>query len=224
MSLPRRNVLANVTRIGYDLVSIPYDLTPLQSSTTPLVNRSDLANSSFTLDYGTSVPSGALYFTLTIFNIPPNAIAMGTANFTFSSSATGENINGGFFLGGDTPFFINRGGILGFDNPFFTDKFSTNTIIDATGTWVLRAVIDRSVLEVFLDEGQKSATTTFFAEGLLDTLVVGTAGINEGVVAECVVYGLDSAWEAEESASGLVLGNVTSSANSTNATMGMYRV
>lgn len=190
MSLARYNVLANTSRGDYTLVSLPYDLSPLYTSTSSIANSSSLVNSSLLYDYSSTVPSGALTFNMTVTSIPL-ANATGTANFTFMSSVTGESIRGGFYFGGDTPFFINRGYIRGFDNPFFTDKFSTNNLINSdTQTFRLQVVIDRSILEVFLDNGLRSATTTFFAEGLLDTLIVSTAELNPGVQVGVDVYGL----------------------------------
>ncbi|KAL9604775.1 MAG: hypothetical protein Q9219_000223 [cf. Caloplaca sp. 3 TL-2023] len=209
MSLPRYNVLANTSRGDYTLVSLPYDLSPLYSTASSLANSSTLANSSLLYDYSSTVPSGALTFNMTITSIPLED-ATGTANFTFMSSVTGESIRGGFYLGGDTPFFINRGYIRGFDNPFFTDKFSTNNLINMdTQTFRLQVVIDRSILEVFLDNGLRSATTTFFAEGMLDTLIISTSNLSPGVQVAADVYGLNSAWSMEESPNGTVMGNVT---------------
>ncbi|KAL8806694.1 MAG: hypothetical protein Q9182_001222, partial [Xanthomendoza sp. 2 TL-2023] len=190
MSLPRYNVLANTTRGDYSLVSLPYDLSPLYSSTSSLANSTSLANTSLLYDYSSTVPSGAITFNMTITSIPL-ANVTGTANFTFMSSVTGESIRGGFYLGGDTPFFLDRGGIRGFDNPFFTDKFSTNNLINVdTQTFRLQVVIDRSILEVFLDNGLRSATTTFFPDGMLDTVMISTRDLNPGVQVSAAVYGL----------------------------------
>ncbi|KAI9761751.1 MAG: hypothetical protein M4579_000845 [Chaenotheca gracillima] len=204
MSLPRVNTLANITRIGYDLVSKPYNLTTLYDA--PLARNDSLGNGTVFADYS-GLPSGAVYFQLNITGIPA-ANASGTANFTFTSSVSGESVRGGFFLGGDTPFFINRGYTRGFEDPFFTDKFSTNNII-SNGQWTLEAVIDRSILEVFLDEGQRSATTTFFPEYSLDQISITTAELNDNVKVSVAVWGLKSAWAAQASSNGTVLGNAT---------------
>lgn len=211
MSLPRQNVLANTTRGPYTMVSLPYDLTPLHSTPQPLSNCS-LVNTSLLYDYSQKVPSGALTFSINITSIPLANIT-GTANFTFSSSVTGESVRGGFFLGGDAPFWLSRRYINGFDttNPFFTDKFSaTNLINTETQTFRLTVVIDRSILEVFLDNGLRSATMTFFPEGELDTLTIATGDLNPGVGAAVEVWGLNSAWAAEgHGNSSAVAGNTT---------------
>ncbi|KAL8801452.1 MAG: hypothetical protein Q9223_001771 [Gallowayella weberi] len=209
MSLPRYNVLANTTRGDYSLVSLPYDLSPLYSSTSSLANSTSLVNTSLLYDYSSTVPSGAITFNMTISSLP-SANVTGTANFTFMSSVTGESLRGGFYLGGDTPFFLDRGGIRGFDNPFFTDKFSTNNLINAdTQTFRVQVVIDRSIIEVFLDNGLRSATTTFFPDGMLDTLMISTRELNPGVQVSAAVYGLTSTWTSLENSNGTVAGNVT---------------
>ena len=212
MSLPRQNVLANTTRQPYQLVSYPVDLsllyiTPKESS----LANSTSANSSLLYDYSTTVPSGALHLSFTASNIP--AInASGTANFTFLSSVSGESVRGGFFFGGDTPFWLDRGRIAGFDasNPFFTDRFSVTNLIDPdTRSFRLDVVIDRTIIEVFLDGGARSATATFYPEQPLDTLAVATGGLNEGVSVEWKVWGLESEWVGEEGLDGIVTGNTT---------------
>ncbi|KAL8677965.1 MAG: hypothetical protein Q9186_005663 [Xanthomendoza sp. 1 TL-2023] len=209
MSLPRYNVLANTTRGDYTLVSLPYDLSPLYSSTSSLANSTSLANTSLLYDYSSTAPSGAITFNMTITSIPL-ANATGTANFTFMSSVTGESIRGGFYLGGDAPFFLDRGPIRGFDNPFFTDKFSTNNLINTdTQTFRLQVVIDRSILEVFLENGLRSATTIFFPDGMLDTVMISTRDLNPGVQVSAAVYGLKSTWTSLENSNGTVAGNTT---------------
>lgn len=208
MSLPRYNVLANTERGPYTLVSLPYDLSPLYTSVSSLVNTTK-ANSSIVYEYSSTVPSGALYFSVNITGIPL-ADTTGTANFTFLSSVSGESVRGGFYLGGDTPFFVDRGRVRGFDNPFFVDKFSTNNLINReTQTFRYQGVIDRSILEVFLDNGLRSATTTFFPQNELDTVIIGTAGLNPGVKVEIGVWGLASAWQSQANANGTVVGNIT---------------
>ncbi|KAL9126152.1 MAG: hypothetical protein Q9217_004748 [Psora testacea] len=209
MSLPRLNVLANTTRATYTLLSYPYGLTPLHTTSTSLANSTNLVNSSLLYDYGITVPSGTLSFSMNVTGIPL-VNATGTVNFTFMSSVTGESVRGGFFLGGDTPFWINRGYIRGYDNPFLTDKFSTNSLIDPdTQTFRLFGVIDRTILEIFLDNGAKAATVTFFPEGELDTLMLSTADLMDGVGVTAEVYGLKSTWVAHEGGDGSVAGNVT---------------
>ena len=216
MSVPRRTHLANVSRIGWDLVSAPYDLNSVYEK--QLSSNSSLGNGSLLLDYS-SIGSGAVYFQANISNIPNDTYSQGTLNFTFSSSVTRESISGGFSLGGDNPFFLSRQNILGFGetNPFFTDKFSTANPINSNGTFMLEGIIDRSILEVFLDGGRNSAIMTFYPEGEMDIMELHTGGLNENVTVSVVVWGLESAWAAQASCDGIVHGNVTVAGNVTQA-------
>jgi beta-fructofuranosidase len=52
---------------------------------------------------------------------------------------------------GDAQFWLNHGNTKGFDNPFFTDKYSYNKPIAISGIFLLEGVLDRSILEIFLD-------------------------------------------------------------------------
>ena len=218
MGLPRLNVLANTTRASYTLISYPYDLTPLHVDSFSATNTTSLVNSSLYYDYS-NLDSGAVSFSINITGIPL-ANATGTANFTFLSSTTGEYVKGGFFLGGDTPFWLNRGhtGTFTDTNPFFTDKFSANSLIDPdTQTFRLFGVIDRSILEVFLDNGALSATSTFFPDGELDTVILATGDLSKGVGVSAEIFGLKSAWAEQGGVNGTVSGNVTTMAKAQRA-------
>lgn len=136
----------------------------------------------------------------------------GTLNFTFSSSVSGEYVTGGSILGSPSvQTWLNRGHADTFsDNPFFTDKFSTNTVPDMdAGTWRLSGVIDRSILEIFVQGGEASATNTFYTDQPLDTVRIGAAGINANATVSVALWALESTWDVN--ANGTVVGNVTSS-------------
>lgn len=210
MSVARKTYLANVTRTGYTLINKPYDLAPIYAE--ELGNSTNLGNDSITIDYS-SLESGAIYFQANVTNLPNTSLAQGTLNFTFSCSYTKESVSGGFFFAGDNPFFLNRGGIRGFGdvNPFFTDKFSTAQPLNPNGTFMLEGIIDRTILEVFLDGGRNSATTVFYPIGSLDTMEIRADGLNDGVEISVVVQGLQSTWAGQANAEGIVEGNVTDS-------------
>lgn len=210
MSVPRKTHLANVTRTGWTMINYPYDLSSIYAE--ELGNSSNLGNDSITIDYS-SLSSGAIYFQANVSNLPNTSTSQGTLNFTFSCSSTRESISGGFYFGGDNPFFLNRGHILGFGdlNPFFTDKFSVSQPLNPDGTFMLEGIIDRSILEVWLDGGRNSATMTFFPQGALDTMELRASGLNEGVEISVMVQGLTSTWEGQADEDGIVKGNVTES-------------
>ena len=211
MTLPRWNVLANTTRATYTLLSYPYDLSPLHTTPSPLASTSNLTNSSLYYDFSSNPSSQTLVFSLNITGIPL-ANATGTANFTFLSPSTGEYIRGGYYLGGDTPFFIDRGhtGSFAEYNPFFTNKFSNTALVDLdTRTFRLLCVIDRSIIEVFLNNGASAATSTYFPDGELALLILSSANVSPGVEISAAVYGLESTWTSQEGVNGTVAGNVT---------------
>ncbi|KAF2428609.1 hypothetical protein EJ08DRAFT_592159 [Tothia fuscella] len=209
MSLPRRNFLVNTTRVGWDMVSTPYDMTPVIGD--ELASNSSFGNGTLFVDYR-EVESNALRFQVDVSGINSSTISgSATLNFTIRSPVSNEYLEGGFYFGGDNPFFLNRGGVRGFDNVFFTDKFSTTNLIKGDGTWSLVGVIDRSILEVFLDGGERSATTTFFSNEPLTQLIVSAAGVQESMTIAITVYAINSAWSEQANAQGTVVGNVTSS-------------
>ncbi|KAK7430867.1 Invertase [Neonectria magnoliae] len=210
MSLPRENYLTKTERIGWKLVSRPYELSPIMGR--ELASNDSFGNGTLTVDYS-DVESQALYWEVNVTGIPDSGIsATATMNFTFLSPLTGEYINGGYYLGGDTPFFINRGGARGFDNVFFTDKFSTNSLLTNRDSWSFSGVIDRSILEVFIDGGVDSATNTFFTTQPLSLMVLSTADLPGDVEVSLKVHALESAWaDMKDEDDGLVYGNLTTS-------------
>lgn len=208
MSLPRENYLTKSKRVGWKLVSRPYDLSPIMGS--ELASNDSFSNGTLTVDYS-DLESQALYWEANVTGIPESGVpSTATMNFTFLSPATGEYINGGYYLGGDNPFFINRGGARGFDNVFFTDKMSTSSLPTNRGSWGFSGVVDRSILEVFLNGGVDSVTNTFFTTQPLTLMVISTADIPEGVKISVKVHALKSAWsDMKNEDDGLVYGNQT---------------
>ncbi|KAI0793596.1 hypothetical protein C8Q74DRAFT_1243312 [Fomes fomentarius] len=67
MTLPRRNFLANLPRVGWTLVSRPACLTPVLAEQLPA--KDNLGNDISTVDYS-HVPSNALYFSLNVTGLP----------------------------------------------------------------------------------------------------------------------------------------------------------
>ena len=209
MSLPRYNYFKNITQVGYDLVSTPYQLEAIFEQ--ELAFNSSLNNGTVLLDYS-GVPSWALYFQANVTGLTATTLA-GTVNFTFTSSVSGEYVRGGTTVGGDT--WIDRGHTNAFDNPYFTDKFSSTGLYNAsTGEWRISGVIDRSILEVFVNGGEQSGTTTFYATQPLDTMRLAGAGLNTNATLSVGVWSLVDAWADQANANGTVVGNVTQSASS----------
>lgn len=205
MSVLRRNYIKKIPMLGYVMVSEPYNIQSVFSS--ELANRDDIANSSVLLDLS-NVESGAVYFEANVTGLTEDNLA-GSVNFTFSSSVSGEYVAGGTFVNGAT--WMDRGHTSGFDNPYFTDKFSVNTFYGGEGTWTLSGIIDRSIIEIFLNGGEQSATNTFYPTAPLDTLRIGAAGISEGAQVSVGVWALEDTWASLANNNGTVVGNVTMS-------------
>lgn len=130
-------------------------------------------------------------------------------NVTVRGNGTGEALRAGQFFGGDPSFWMDRGGVKGFENPYFADKVSTGLVLGTE--WELLMVVDRSIWEVFLLGGERSATLTYFAEGLLDEVEVRVQGLNDDAEVSVAIWELDSAWAEMEDGMGVVQGNVTGS-------------
>lgn len=210
MTLPRENYLTNATRIGWVMANELVDPSPVLD--VPLNTTSFEGNGSVAVDF-TSVASNALYIEANVTGLNASTIsASSTINLTFTSPSSNETLLSGFYFGGDQPFFVDRGLIQGFDNVFFTDKFSVADVWNTTsGTWRLQAVIDRSMLEVFLDGGVQAATVLFYPTQPLTMMTLGTADLPAGVNVSIAVWALKSAWAEYEDEEGMVLGNVTNS-------------
>lgn len=211
MTLPRRNYLTNATRIGWVMVSELVDPTPVLGL--PMNTSRFEGNGSVLVDYR-DVESGALYVEANVTGLNASTITgSSTLNISFASLSSGEILRSGFFFGGDQPYFVDRGHIRGFDNIFFTDKFSVADVWNTTsGSWRVQAVIDRSILEVFVDGGVHAATVLYFPNEPLRVMNLATANLPAGVEVSVAVWSLNSAWAEYENEQGTVLGNITHSA------------
>lgn len=209
MTLPRANYLTNATRIGWVMVNEIVDISPVLGA--PLKTTAFEGNGSVAVDFS-GVGSGALYVEANVTGLDAAALTgASTLNMTFASPASGEALRAGYYFGGDQPFFVDRGRLRGFDNVFFTDKFSAADVWNATaGAWGVRAVVDRSMLEVFVDGGVHAATVLFYPSQPLSLLSLATSNLPAGVEVSVAVWGLKSAWAGYEDEAGTVVGNVTS--------------
>lgn len=217
MTTPRVNYLTEAPRIGLVMVDELYDLSSVLDTR---LNKSTFKSGSVALDYS-SVKSGAIYLDINVTGINTTLLdSYSTLNITFTSPKSGEKLQSGFYFSGDTPFFINRGGICGFDNVFFADKFSTADVYSSgssgeLASWGMKAVIDRSIFEVFVDRGIHAGTTVFYPEEPLTALNL-TSSLPTGAQVSVDIWSLKSAWAQYEDKRGIVAGNVTGSVNETS--------
>jgi beta-fructofuranosidase len=218
MTVPRGHYLKDLPRFGLSLVSYPYNIMSIVDR--ELASNKSLNNGTVLLDYS-DVESGAIYFEANITGLTTAASLAGSLNFTFSSSVSGESVSGGTFISsGDV--WLDRGKTDGFQSPYFNDKFSaTGLYNEKEGSWTLSGIVDRSIIEVFLNGGELSATSVFFPTRPLDTMALRISGLNSTVTASVGVWALKAAWLDQANVNGTVSGNVT---DGKSATLGAMRL
>jgi beta-fructofuranosidase len=210
MTVPRGHYLKELPRFGMSLISYPWNIMSIVDS--ELASNKSLGNGSVLLDYS-NVESKALYFEANITGLTATTLA-GTLNFTFSSSVSGESVSAGTFISsGDV--WLDRGDTDGFSSPFFNDKFSATGLFNPDdGSWRMSGIIDRSIIEIFLNGGELSATSVFFPNNPLDTMALRTSGLNGNATASVGVWALKAAWLDQANVNGTVPSNATLRTNS----------
>jgi beta-fructofuranosidase len=206
MTLPRRNWVqrAEAARGDYVLMSYPYELGAVQGRV--LAQNGSVGNGTVSASGGAT---GPLMVQANVTGLNLTGIAStASLNITVRSSGSGESLSAGQVFGGDPAFWMDRGNTTAFENVFFTNRVSVGLVLE--DAWEMLMVVDRSVWEVFLMSGQKSATQTFFASGLLDEVEVSVDGLNEAANISVAVWELESAWASGADDEGIVQGNTTS--------------
>lgn len=200
MTLPRTNYLRNATRLGYTLVSLPHNIDVVRASA-PVVGNTSLGNSTLRADLADG--DGAFLLDVNVTGINTTVLSSSASvNFTISSSKSRESITGGTLVATDSTQWIDRRNIRGWDHPFNTGRFSTSFVV--TNSLDFQVVVDRSIVEMFSQRGERSATLVYYPEELLDTVQVGTKGMNSGARVSVAVYQLRRTWPA-----GVVYPNAT---------------
>jgi beta-fructofuranosidase len=214
MSVARGHYLKKLPRQGLTMVQYPTNIDSVIES--ELASNNSLGNGTVFVDYS-QVESGALYFEANITGISSSDTLAGTLNFTFLSSVSGESVSGGMSLPADSYVWLDRGKTNGFDNPLFTDKFSYGALYDPNGDGAFRlsGIVDRSIIELFFNGGEAAATSIFFPDQPLDTMIIKTVGLNQTVTASVAVWSLKATWLDQADSNGTVLGNVTTRGNHT---------
>ena len=192
-TLPREHTLKNIH--GAWTVT----QTPFQSLSS--IKNSKLADKTLTdgdvsIDFS-NITSNAISFAVTLNGLPSNPT--GDLTFNFTSSISGEYLDGGVHL--DEHFFwINRAGTHLFtetNNADFTPDFNTTIPAYESGHFAFSGVIDRSIFEVFLgDEGEQSGTMSFFPTSPLDRLTVSAGSLGERGSVHVEAWVLESGWSS----------------------------
>ena len=69
-------------------------------------------------------------------------------------------------------------------------------------TYEISGVIDRTILEVYLNEGAEAGTMIFFPTRRLDTIIVETEGLGKRVRVDWEARALKSGWDAASAGHG----------------------
>ncbi|KAG5932428.1 hypothetical protein E4U53_001347 [Claviceps sorghi] len=207
MTLPRRVSISKLADTDWNMVQNPYDMSPVMGDT--VFSGEVLANQSVAVDFS-AVESNAVYFEVNMTGISNKTLSrLSALEFNFSSPVTGEYVRGGYFLSFYNDFYIDRGGVRGFDWGMFTDSHSTNSYYSNDGTWSMTGVLDRSILEVFLNGGEDSGTIVYYATAPLTVMKLGINKVPASVRVSLRVVALKSAWAKMAGPDGLVWGNQT---------------
>jgi len=192
-TLPREHTLIKVDG-AWRLTQTPFQgLSPIKGDQ---LEKKTFKKGDVTVDFS-SVESNAVYFDVTIDNLP-SAGATGELSFNFTSSASGDYLDGAVELNSGS-FWINRAGTHLFtvaDNAGFTGQFDTSISVSESGQFTFSGVIDRSVFEVFLEDGRQSGTMSFFPTKPLDKVTFAATGLGEDVSVDVGVWGLKSGWSS----------------------------
>ncbi|KAG5923779.1 hypothetical protein E4U42_004845 [Claviceps africana] len=207
VTLPRSVYISKLAGKDWNLFQNPYDMSPVMGDT--VFSGEVLANQSVAVDFA-GVESNAVYFEINMTGINQNSQARFSAlEFNFSSPVTGEYVRGGYFLNFYNDFYVDRGGVRALDWGLFTNSHSTNSYYKADGTWSMSGVLDRSILEVFLNGGEDSGSILYYANAPLTVMNVGTKQVSASVRVSLRVVAVKSAWAKMASPDGLVYGNQT---------------
>ncbi|EJF60595.1 hypothetical protein DICSQDRAFT_171036 [Dichomitus squalens LYAD-421 SS1] len=197
-TIPRRLFLTNSGQGGWDLVSLPANISAVfDPSPSGVIQNSFNGSGTVTVDLS-AVTSNAYYFEVNVTGLQVAGPSVdgtdlgSTLAFTLSSPTTNESVSGGFLFGLGSAY-LDRSHTNGFQIPLFTDKFST-TAGAVDGMWTLSAVWDRSILELFLGGGVQSATALAYPQEPLTQFTVNTHAFSAGAVVNVTIYALESVW------------------------------
>jgi sucrose-6-phosphate hydrolase SacC (GH32 family) len=190
-ALPRiLSVLANQnqTQTGALLIQTPISLDSLHDKT--LFNGSAQVSDASPLSISLKGNSSFEFETTLVAQPIPGQLQQ-RLNIDISN-APGETVTIGYDWS-QGQVFVNRGDTEGFSNPFFTDKFAAWEA-NADNSIKLHVFVDRSTLEVFVDDGVQVCSTTFFMRHGPPTQMQLRAENNTVTVNNLTVYSLKSIW------------------------------
>ena len=174
----------NPTQTGALLVQTPVSLNSLHDKT--------LFNGSTTVSPGSPVTiptqgNSSFEFETTVLGGGNGRLDINILN------DAGEQVTVGVDWDNNGQVYVERGQTNGFSNRYFTNDFSMQESND-DNTITLHVLVDRSVLEVFVDDGIQVCTSSFFMAGGPPTKMQWQATNSPVQVQDLQAYTLKSIW------------------------------
>ena len=173
----------NPTQTGALLVQAPISLATLRDKT--------LFNGSTTVSPGTPVTISSQGNSSFEFHTTVVGGNKGRLNINIRNAA-GEQVTVGYDWD-QGQVYVNRGQTTGFSNPYFTNDFSAWES-NQDNSIELHVLVDRSVLEVFVDDGVQVCTSSFFMSKGPPTEMQWQAENSPVLVEDLEAYSLKSIW------------------------------
>jgi sucrose-6-phosphate hydrolase SacC (GH32 family) len=173
----------NPTQTGALLVQAPISLATLRDKT--------LFNGSTTVSPGTPVTISSRGNSSFEFHTTVVGGNKGRLNINIRNAA-GEQVTVGYDWD-QGQVYVNRGQTTGFSNPYFTNDFSAWES-NEDNSIELHVLVDRSVLEVFVDDGVQVCTSSFFMSNGPPTEMQWQAENSPVLVEDLEAYSLKSIW------------------------------
>ena len=191
MTLPRKNVIIRDVFSGDTLLATqPWTLRRVRQRT---LGHSTHKNDSINIDCSTS-RTGAFCFRTTITSTTweLNAGAAPALHFSVSSSSSTGKVSGGHrkdASSGAWETWVDRSETIESSGkqPMAPSFFSTRQRAMAR---TISVFFDRSILEMFIDSGERAGTMTFYSPKTLDQLLISTQGFPEDFRFETQVWEL----------------------------------
>ncbi|KAG5994351.1 hypothetical protein E4U54_003124 [Claviceps lovelessii] len=206
LTIPRRTFIHKLQDVDWNMNQVPYDMSPIMGET--LYCGELPVNKSISIDFS-HVESSALYWEMKVIGHPGLGSPKNmTHDFNFTNPETGEYVRGGHLFGAYEDVYLDRGGAKAFDYVFMSDKVTTNSF-PINGTWSMSGVLDRSIIEVFINNGEDSGTMSYYTTKPFTVMNIGTSNLVPSMNGTLCVSALNSAWDKMKSPDGLVWGNQT---------------
>lgn len=205
MSGPRLLTLANGTD-GEILVQQPYNPAPILGPN--VIAAAQSQNGTLNYTYDATSTNGSMLLLLNVSGLATDAAPSSTVNWTFFSADKKEWLESGYALDGRT--WIRRGKVGSFNIPTYATNLNTTYPVpkaegNGTSSIHFAVVVDRSLLETYIDGGKSVATNVFYSNATLNQLGLW-ADLPQGANVHAMLYGLNSVWANATAGAG---GNAT---------------